>query len=337
MDSDNFQKKLAAFLNEAGWGDAQQTKASADASTKEFYRLTRDDGARALLMHMPVDQTSYSAQASLAKTCHPFIAINDYLTQHDISAPEILAANIGEGFVLLEDLGCAPYEGSSEQINIAVDILLHLHKNRAPEKILYHHQQETYHLPAFTLDILLAEARLFIEWFLPDHNIRPDLQTQKTFDQFWHDSFDRANFAAPVLLLRDYHSPNLIFLSDRASHRGLGIIDHQDALAGPPAYDLVSLLQDARIDISAEKEGKGLNDYLARCDLDEKSFRTSYALLGAQRALKIMGIFVRFARQDHKLHYLQHMPRVISYLKRNLIHKELAPLARFLDQYGEVL
>ena len=273
----------------------------------------------------------------MAQTCRPFMAINDYLTQHDISAPKILAADIDEGFVLLEDLGCAPYEGSGEHIHIAVDILLHLHKHRAPEKILYHHQQETYALPIFTADILLAEARLFMEWFLPDHNIHPDLQAQKAFDQFWRDSFDRANFAAPVLLLRDYHSPNLIFLPARASHRGLGVIDHQDALAGPPAYDLVSLLQDARIDISAEKENKGLNDYLARCDLDETSFRTSYALLGAQRALKIMGIFVRFARQDHKMHYLQHMPRVISYLKRNLIHKELVPLARFLDQYGEVL
>ncbi len=341
MNSDHSQKQLMAFLAETKWSGAQQTEMSADASTKKFYALSRKTGAkksaRALLMHMPVDHTSYSAQAALARTCRPFLAINAFLTKHDISAPEIFAANIDEGFVLLEDLGRVPYEGSSEQINIAIDILLRLHETHAPEKISSPHDEEIYRLPIFTQDIFLTEARLFIEWFLPDHDIRIDPQAEQAFDLFWQENFDRANFAAPVILLRDYHSPNFIFLPERRAHRRLGVIDHQDALAGPAAYDLVSLLQDARIDISTEKEARGLDEYLARSGLDEKNFRTSYALLGAQRALKIIGIFVRFARQDQKPSYLEHMKRVIAYLERNLAHETLAPLNDWLAPYREVL
>ncbi len=335
--TDDFAQKRAAFLAAAGWQGIEPIGIEGDASTKNFYALTRKNGERVILMHMPIDHTAYSARAAIAKTCRPFLAINAYLTDKNISVPKILTADPDQGFVLLEHLGDVPYDASWEHIQIGIDILLRLHQERAPATISFPQGQEAYPLPIFTPEVFLTEARLFLEWFLPHHNIRPDSETERAFDQFWQENFDRANFGAPVILLRDYHSPNFIFIAERAAYRRLGVLDHQDALAGPPAYDLVSMLQDARMDISAERENKGLDDYLARTRMDEKKFRRSYALLGAQRALKIMGIFVRFAQLDQKPHYLGHMPRIISYLKRNLVHEALAPLKSWLARYEKIL
>ena len=135
-------------------------------------------------------------------------------------------------------------------------------------------------------------------------------------------------------MLRDYHSPNLMWLPEREGIRRVGILDFQDALSGPLAYDLVSLLQDARLDVPEALEREQLARYCAARGAQSQQFSSDqfvalYATLGAQRNSKILGIFARLAKRDGKRGYLAHIPRVARYLERDLAHPALAELRRF--------
>ncbi len=192
-----------------------------------------------------------------------------------------------------------------------------------------------YLLPSYDADAMLTEASLLIDWFWPAlHGKETPPALAAEFRALWQPLLAEAAKVDPGWVLRDYHSPNLIWLPEREGIGRVGILDFQDALRGPLAYDLVSLLQDARLDVPEPLERELLARYCAARGAQSQHFSSDqfvslYATLGAQRNSKILGIFARLAKRDGKRGYLAHVPRVARYLERDLAHPALAELRRF--------
>jgi len=188
-----------------------------------------------------------------------------------------------------------------------------------------------YRLPRYDLEALLIEAELLIDWYLPKLDAAISGARRDAYVALWRDALSPAIEAAPTWVLRDFHSPNLLWLPARAGVARIGLLDFQDAVMGPAAYDLASLLQDARVDVPEALEIALLSRYTrarlgSEPGFDASGFARAYATLAAQRASKILGIFARLERRDGKPQYLRHLPRVWAYLQRSLAHPALAPL-----------
>ena len=262
-----------------------------------------------------------------------------------LSAPEIFAVDIDAGLLLTEDFGDRVFgaevaAGADQRAlwRAGVDALLALH--RAPVERRLPVGDGSYHeVPLFDLAALRIEAELLPDWYVPAlTGAALAADARAAFLSVWRPVFDRQIAMPAGLLLRDYHSPNLLILPERAGAQRAGIIDFQDAMIGPRAYDLVSLLQDARLDVAPEIETELLAAYCAEAaatqsGFDRASFEWAYAALGAQRNTKILGIFARLARRDGKPRYLAHIPRIWRYLERDLAHLGLAPLAAWYDKH----
>lgn len=353
------EKLLNEFLGTAGWQDAQRRPLAGDASARSYERLTLGE-REAVLMNAPVEASEvksgkpsgYSAIAHLAVDCVPFVAVANRLRDWGYSAPEVFAEDTENGFVLLEDLGDQLLArllkdtggGVSEQTlyGAAVDLLVDLHSRPVPSSLLAP-RGGSYEMAAYDQSALSVEVDLVVDWFLPAFTgHRVDEATRNSYKQAWQNVLKKlkdmtAGSASEVLVLRDYHAENLIWLPERQGHARLGLLDFQDAVRGSPAYDLVSLLQDARRDVSPELENLMLKRYInaalaSRPDFDEAEFRLSYALLGAQRNAKIVGIFMRLWQRDGKPVYLGHLPRVWRYLTADLEHSDLQELRDWFDQ-----
>lgn len=216
----------------------------------------------------------------------------------------------------------------------AVDVLLAL-AEAPPDRTLPVDGHSPYTLPSFDAEAMLIEASLIVEWLWPAvHGQDLPQEVRAAFESLWRPHLEAAAQADPGWVLRDFHSPNLMFLPERDGIRNIGLLDFQDALYGPLAYDLVSLLQDARLDVPEALERAELDRYCAARTarggtFSSDDFRTLYATLGAQRNSKILGIFARLAQRDGKRAYLGHMPRVARYLERDLAHPALADLRDF--------
>ena len=312
------ERQRKSFAARAGWGDAAHAALAGDASARHYERLTRGD-ATAVLMDDPPPGHSVAA----------FVRIARLLRGMGYRAPEILAVDEIQGFALLEDLGddsfsallAGPVASSLERTlyEAATDFLIDLHRRPVPPD-----------LPRYDADWMLSDARLFLETAIGDE-VEPAMAA--AFEAAWRGPLAEAAQGPSVLCLRDFHAGNLMWLPARddagCGASGLarvGLLDFQDARAGPPAYDLVSLLQDARRDLGAGLEAAMVARYLqASPDLNEDVFRAAYAILGAQRAVRITGVFHRLARRDNKTGYLAHLPRVWQHLDANLAHPALAP------------
>lgn len=305
-----------AFAARAGWGEAKGTPLAGDASARRYERLVRGD-ATAVLMDDPPPEGSVAS----------FLRIARLLRGMGYRAPAILAADEDRGFVLLEDFGddsfysllAGPGAASLERTlyAAATDLLVDLHHRPPPSD-----------LPRYDPDWLLAYAALFLETGL--RGASPAMSAE--FEVAWRGALEAATAGPQALCLRDFHAGNLMWLPARGDagsdglHR-VGLLDFQDARLGPPAYDLVSLLQDARRDLGAGLEAAMVARYLAASPgLGADAFRASYAILGAQRAVRIVGVFHRLARRDGKSAYLGHLPRVRRHLDANLAHDALAPV-----------
>lgn len=292
----------AAFVAGAGWGDARVLPLAGDASARRYFRLAGAAGS-AVLMDDP------------SGACAPFAAMTDWLRGHGFGAPAILAQDQGAGLLLVEDLGddlvarvLDRDPGMAPRVYERItDLLVDLHRHPAPGFVA-------------PLDgpALAQQAGLFAEWYPGGVDIAPLIAALHA---------DLAAGVPPVLALRDFHAENLIWRGGAP----LGVIDHQDAVSCHPAYDLVSALQDARRDVDPAIEAACIARYLAATGLDERRFRAAYALLGAQRNLRILGIFARLCLRDGKPRYLDFLPRVWGYVRRDLAHPALAPLARALS------
>jgi aminoglycoside/choline kinase family phosphotransferase len=279
----------------------------------------------------------YSAIAHLAENVTPFIAMALALRGRGFSAPAIFAADREAGLLLIEDLGDelvvngdppAPIESRYE---MATDLLAELHQNQLQE-VLPVEPGVNYRLPRYDMDAFLIEVELLLDWYLPKLDIRISDAKRENYRALWRDALSPVLSEPQTWVLRDFHSPNLLWLPERDGTARVGLLDFQDAVMGPAAFDVASLLQDARVDVPEKMEIALLSRYTrARRSMnvtfDAPAFVRSYATLAAQRASKILGIFARLERRDRKPQYLRHLPRVSTYLQRSLAHPALASLA----------
>jgi aminoglycoside/choline kinase family phosphotransferase/tRNA A37 threonylcarbamoyladenosine biosynthesis protein TsaE len=334
-------KALRQFLDDAGYADAGRRRMPGDASTRSYARLVRDDGV-VILMNSPLrpdgptvyDGKSYSAAVHLAEDVKPFVAIDNGLRARGFSAPSIHHADLDAGFLITEDFGSAGFiEGEpprpvAERYEAAVDMLAALHREALPE-ILPVAPQITYAIPTFDTEALLVEVGLMLEWYMPDRGAELTDNLRAEFVMMWRDLLSKPASAARTWALRDFHSPNLIWLDERTGTARVGIIDFQDAVLGPAAYDLVSLLQDARVDVPEQLELALLTGYVkarraSDDSFDPAAFAELYAIMSAQRNTRLLGTFARLNRRDGKPQYLRHQPRIWTYLNRSLAHPMLA-------------
>jgi tRNA threonylcarbamoyl adenosine modification protein YjeE len=339
-------KALREFLTEAGYIDARRQRMPGDASTRSYARLIRDDGG-VILMNSPrrpdgppiYHGQSYSAAVHLAEDVKPFVAIAGGLRERGFSAPAIHHADLDAGFLITEDFGGAGFiEGDpptpiAARYEAATDMLAALHRNTLPE-ILPLAPQLTYAIPAFDTDALLVEAGLMLEWYLPDRGVDLSDDLRAEFVAMWRGLLAKPEAAPRTWVLRDFHSPNLIWLGDRSDTSKVGVIDFQDAVLGPASYDLVSLLQDARIDVPEPLELALLTRYIrarraADDSFDPAAFAELYAIMSAQRNTRLLGTFARLNRRDGKPQYLRHQPRIWTYLTRSLAHPALSQVRKW--------
>jgi len=312
---------IAAFLAAHGWGDAARAALAGDASFRRYFRLTRK-GETALLMDAPPPQ----------EDVRPFVAVDGMLRDLGFSAPAILAGDEAAGLLLIEDFGDDTFtrllaKGADETAlyALAVDVLIALHRRFKPDGNA---------LPPYDDTRFLNEAALLVDWYLPAITGQPTPpQLRDAYLDLWRGLLPRARHTPQCLVLRDYHVDNLMRVEGRDGVAACGLLDFQDAVHGPTSYDLVSLLEDSRRDIAPTLVASMLERYLAAFpDLDREAFATSFALLGAQRHCKVIGIFTRLDRRDHKPRYLAHIPRLWRLLDRNLETQALAPLKEWLDR-----
>ncbi len=335
-------KAIVDLMEKTGWPQARRAFMMGDASTRAYERLAQDDRT-AILMIAPArpdgpivkDGKSYSTLAHLAEDIRPFIAVATELAEQGYSAPRILGSDAHAGLAILEDLGSEGVTADGapmlDRYTEAVAVLADLHGRSLPRAVVLP-SGERYMIPRYDMPAYLVEVELLLDWYaLEAPASNAGSVSRARFLDMWTRSLNALNAAAVTWVLRDYHSPNLIWLPERAGLQRVGLIDFQDCLLGHPAYDLVSLLQDARVTVPDDMEIRLLSSYtrLRRTRepaFDMASFARAYALLGAQRATKILGIFARLDKRDGKPHYLQHIPRVEAYLAKNLRHPALAEI-----------
>lgn len=319
---------VAAFVARHGWGCARRAPLAGDASFRRYERLTDPSGATALVMDAPPPH----------EDTRPFAALAAYLTGEGFSAPTIYATDHARGFLLIEDLGTATFTGllaneparETALYTAAVDTLASLHRRPAPASLPIP-DAGTMAVEGYDGAVLTREACLMTDWYLPEMGLGgPEAGAALT--AMLAPLVPAMQLQPPVLVLRDYHVDNLMHLPDRPGVRSVGLLDFQDALAGHPAYDLVSLLQDVRRAIPADLEEHLLARYLAATGADPDSFRRAYRLLGVQRNLKIAGIFARLWRRDGKPRYLSMIPRAWTLIARNLAEPEAAALKAWIDR-----
>ena len=312
---------IAAFLSTAGWGAADRRLLAGDASFRKYYRLSGPQGP-AVLMDAPPPMENVG----------PFLAIARHLHDLGYSAPRILAEDRAAGLLLIEDFGDATFtrllaSGTDEAslYALAVDLLIDLHKQPRAAAI---------DLPPYDEERLFAEAALLTDWYLPAIGAAVPSAVREDYRARWSRAFQIFAATPPTLVLRDYHVDNLMRLPGRSGVAACGLLDFQDAVLGPPAYDLVSLLEDARRDVSPGVAAAMTARYLAAFPaLNRERFLAGYAVLGAQRNAKIVGIFTRLMVRDKKPHYLVHIPRVWRLLEGDLKHPALAEVAEWFDRH----
>jgi len=306
---------IGDFLARCGLAGASRLPLAGDASVRRYERVAAG-GRRLVLMDAP----------PAALDIGPFLAIGAWLRGQGLSAPQVIAADRAAGLALLEDLGDDLFRpllargGADEALlyRTAIDLLVTLQRAAPPP------------LPRYDDAWLSREARLLVEWYAPDLGAA----AAADYDAIWRDLLPLAWVGADGFVYVDYHSDNLLWLPKRTGLARIGLLDFQDARCGPPAYDLVSLLEDARRDVDPDLARAMLERYLtARPDLDQVAFRAACAVLGAQRNAKILGLFARLAARDGKRQYLDLQPRVRAHLAGALRHPALAPLGAWCERY----
>jgi hypothetical protein len=314
------------FLAENKIQNCEIKKIAGDASFRSYYRIKAGNDLYVLMYAPPTHEE-----------IKHFITVDEFLVSHDFSAPKIFARDYENGFLLLEDLGDETYgrilakekdskKLESELYHHAIDCLLALHKIKEfPSVPNYNHAE------------LFREVMLFVDWYLPLHEKKISLQQKADFKFLWFAVFDLLSKKSENIsvVLRDYHADNLMILPKRKSFKQVGLLDFQDALIGSKAYDLVSLLEDARRDVDLENSKKLFDYYLKKSSCDKDEFIRDYSILSLQRNIKILGIFCRLSRRDGKHEYIKLLPRVSGFVKNRIAmkEKELFEIGKFLKNF----
>lgn len=304
------------FLASLGWGDCEIRPLAGDASFRRYFRIVAGQ-RRAVLMDAPPPH----------EDPRPYIAVAEWLEQAGLSAPAILGRDLERGLLLIDDFGDdrlrealddAPAR-ETELYEMATDLLVHLHAQPAMPGLKPHGLVEW-----------LSELHLFTNWYCPAVGIVPDVPG---WDLAWAEVLASvaADGLGPITVLRDFHAENIMLIAGRGGIAHLGLLDFQDAVAGHPAYDLVSVLEDARRDVSPTVERVMIDRYVkARGQGPE--FERAYWALAAQRNTRILGVFTRLWMRDGKAHYLDFQPRMWALLERDLEHPALAPVRAWFDE-----
>jgi N-acetylmuramate 1-kinase len=341
------------FLNrQLRWHDAHLVFLNGDASTRSYARLIGETTS-AILMDAPRqpdgppvrDGKPYSRIAHLAEDVRPFVAVLGGLKQSRLAAPDLLAHDLNAGLLVVSDVGDLAYgqavglgHDQTQMWSVAVDTLIAL-RNKPFARSLPLPDGTTHVLPRFDRAALEIEVGLLLDWYWPYAKGEPAPTAIRTeFAALWSPVLDRMLGEPPGIFLRDYHSPNLFWRPEQTGTDRVGVIDFQDALAEPWAYDLVSLLQDARVDVPHALEAQEKARYMhavAQFEpaFDPAEFGATYAAFGAQRNTRLIGLWVRLLQRDNKPNYMKHMARTWDYVERNLAHPSLAELRSWYGRH----
>ncbi len=342
---------IREFLIRQGYPNAARKMLSGDASTRSYETIHDSKSAPLILMNAPKtpdgppirDGLPYSRIAHLAESVTPFVAIDTALLDAGFCAPKIHAQGVDQGLLLIEDLGrdtILDDQGKPvpERYQASGALLADFHQVKWPKSISVA-EGISHEVPAYSRHALLIETELFTDWYWPElrGNNAPE-NAKAEWLEAWNAVLDSIVHTERSLVLRDYHSPNIIWRDDKTGTDKIGLIDFQDAVFGPSAYDVASLARDARVDISTELEASIVDAYCARrIELgvfDRAGFDAAFAIMAAQRNAKILGIFHRLNRRDGKPVYLKHLPRVEEYFARSLTEPSMAPVADMLKRHG---
>ena len=341
---------IRAFLEKAGYGNAARRHLTGDASVR-VYEHIHAGGDRFVLMDAPRHAPGpilahgkyYQQIAHIAEDVKPFIAVGRHLVSRGLRAPAIHAADIDAGILLIEDLGSdgvldANGAPVAERYRESAACLAHLH-GQAFERNLPVADGIVHPVPDFDRDAMQIEVSLLTDWYLPFKRGTPASEEERrAYIAIWDGLIESLGGAEHNLLLRDFHSPNIIWRPDATGTDRVGIIDFQDAMIGPSAYDVASLVQDARVDMPDDLAEGVLAHYLALREkqggFDRERFLRDWHVMAAQRNCKLVGIWVRLMQRDGKPGYMRHMPRTFRNLTRALSHPDLAPLRAWCEKAG---
>ena len=343
---------IRSFLAQAGLAGARRRHLSGDASIRAYERIRAGEGEPAkILMDAPKhtpgpilqDGKYYQQLAHIAEDVIPFVAVSELLRKRGFAAPAIYARDLDQGLLMIEDLGSEGIldpQGRpiAERYVESARLLARLHSEPA-ERDIPVAEGLVHHIPDFDRTAIKIETSLLIDWYLPWKRGRPasDAERQAYF-AIWDRLVDILAAAEKNLVLRDYHSPNILWRADRSGLDRIGIIDFQDAMIGPAAYDLAALVQDARATIEPDLARRMMEAYIAERravrPFDEAAFSRDWHIMAAQRNCKLAGIWVRLKERDGKPGYMKHMPRTFAYLERALSHDVLTPLRDWCIKAG---
>ncbi len=328
----NRKHALQKFLTHCGLSHASRTTVAGDASFRRYDRLTLD-GESTILMDAPPPE----------ENCLPFVAVAHYLDSVGLNAPIVLKQDLDLGFLLLEDLGDDTFnqvftKSTDEEALLyqrSIDVLVDLHGHKVPAS-LTDKEGHSYPLASYDDALFNLELELFTDWYLPALKGQGNTNWGPELAKLWQPLQLHVIPDKPILVLRDYHADNLMWLPNLDGFKQIGLLDFQDAVMGHPAYDLVSLLMDARRDVHPGLMEDIVTYYLTMMKrkgtlIDAQDFWRAFHILGAQRNLKIIGIFARLWKRDGKPHYPTMIPHVWGLLERNLEHPSLAGLKSWID------
>jgi tRNA threonylcarbamoyl adenosine modification protein YjeE len=344
---------IRAFLDVHGHGGVARRFLTGDSSFRAYERIRTADGRSLVLMDSPEqsngppirDGKPYSQLVHLAENVRPFIAVDRYLRDIGLSAPEIFAADVDQGILLIEDLGSAGVldaqgQPIAERYEEAVRCLADFHRRQPPDRLPVPGSAD-HIVPRFERDTLKFECEVLLDWHVAWRRGEPPSETERrTYLDIWDHLIDELQGVETQLVLRDYHSPNLLWLAERRGFERIGIIDFQDAIIGPSSYDVVSITQDARVTVPRALKDRLVDIYMdkraAEGDFDRESFLKSYAIMSAQRACRLNGLWVRLKQRDNMPGYMRHMPRTLWHLAMAFEHPVIAPLRDWCAAAGIV-
>jgi tRNA threonylcarbamoyl adenosine modification protein YjeE len=339
------------FLKDRGYDNAERRFLTGDSSFRAYERIHTPEGRTLVLMDSPArsngppirDGKPYSQLVHLAENVKPFIAVGRYLKSIGLSAPEIYETDTDQGILLIEDLGndgvlngCG--KPVPERYEEAVRCLADFHKRPMPEKLPIN-GGEYHHIPCFERSTLKFECEVLLDWHVPWRRGEPASAAERAdYLEIWDHLIDELQTVEKQLVMRDYHSPNLLWLAGRRGFDRIGMIDFQDAIIGPSSYDVVSITQDARVTVERPLMERLLAIYMdareASGEFDRKTFLKSYAIMSAQRACRLNGLWVRLLQRDHMPGYMRHMPRTLWHLGMAFEHPITAPLRDWCKKAG---
>ena len=346
--------EIRSFLLANGYYGAVRKHLEGDASARRYEKLTTVEGHELLLMDSPEipdgppirDGKPYSQIAHLAENVSAFVAIAGVLRSKNLCAPEIPGMDLDAGLLLVENLGSEKIidhdrEPVEERYLVSAGFLAEMHGYEFNRSVPLP-DGRSYVIPDYDNDAMAIETELLVDWYFPEVTGKSlTSQQQREFRGIWSELFRELENQEQTLVLRDFHSPNIIWRGEKAGLDRIGVIDIQDAVIGPSAYDLASLAQDARVYIPEVLEKELVETYLdlRKSDnpaFDSEIFKTGYAIMAAQRATKILGIFCRLNKRDGKPQYLEHIPRISEYLQRSLGHPVLERYRNWLKSVIEL-